>query len=246
MFGIPDRSPFDWTFRLFGIDVRVHPLFWLGAAFLGGNWLQFGLIYLVIWVIAVLVSILLHEFGHALAFQIFGVHSMIVLVLAFGLTIPSSYIADRWRRIVVSLAGPAAGFLLAGVIYLVRENTDPLQMSKYLFLLLYFLFWINLVWGIFNLLPVYPLDGGRVSEELFTWGLGRKGRRMALQLSIGVAALVVIYSLACVSRNPEFLAMLPDWLPRGSTWTAVLFGLLGYYSYQELQNVSWTDSHWDR
>ena len=69
MFLEPNRTPYDLAFRLFGFRVRVHPLFWLGTAIFGGNLLQppGGIEYLLVWIVVVLVSILVHELGHAAA-----------------------------------------------------------------------------------------------------------------------------------------------------------------------------------
>ncbi len=59
--------------------------------------------------------------------------------------------------------------------------------------------------------------------------------------------MVEAYSLACVvgrKQGAEWLANLPWWFPIGSLWTAILFGVLAYQSYQLLQRDRWTDSHW--
>ena len=63
----PGHTRFDWCFRLFGTDVRVHPFFWIAILLLGGDqgdpWLT------VYWVVIVFVSILVHEFGHVIAMR---------------------------------------------------------------------------------------------------------------------------------------------------------------------------------
>ena len=73
MFGQIAPTEFDLHFSVFGISVRVHPMFWLGTAILGSNWLKAGIEYLLIWIAVVLVSIVVHELGHAVAFRIFRV-----------------------------------------------------------------------------------------------------------------------------------------------------------------------------
>src|SRR5262249_7364769 len=111
----PNRTPYDLNFRLFGFPVRIHPLFWLGAVLLGANALEAqdgkGLQYLLIWVFVVLVSLLVHELGHAISFRFYGSDAHIVLYLFFGLAVGSPDVRGRGRRIMVSLAGPLAGFL---------------------------------------------------------------------------------------------------------------------------------------
>ena len=167
MLAEPPRTPYDLNFRLFGFPVRVHPLFWLAAALLGANALDAGIQYLLIWIAVVFVSILVHELGHALAFRRFGSGSHIVLWMFGGLAVPYASVGQRWKQIVVSLAGPVAGFILCGLVYGshklwhwgARENGLPV------FYLYSALFSVNLIWGIFNLLPVLPLDGGHVCAK---------------------------------------------------------------------------------
>ncbi|MCE9567836.1 MAG: site-2 protease family protein [Planctomycetes bacterium] len=240
MLAEPDRTPYDVNFWLLGFRVRIHPLFWLGTVLLGASTLDLGLLYLVIWVGVVLVSITVHELGHAVAFRRFGSDSHIVLWMFGGLAVPSSGISGRGRRILVSLAGPLAGFILCGVVYASHLATDwgsPRNGLPTAYLYLWLVF-VNLYWGIFNLLPVYPLDGGQVSRELCEGKWRGRGVVTSLKISIGTAATVAIYSLACEmerrSRNNIF-EFLPDWFPRGSLYTALLFGLLAYQSYQLLQ-----------
>src|SRR5262249_20643518 len=147
--------------------------FWIGALILGSSTMKLGPQFLAIWVAVVFVSILVHELGHAVAFRYFGSDADIVLYAFGGLAIPTMGISGRWRRIIVSLAGPFAGFALFGIIY--GSNAllhwgdvmkGPVRNTLELICLYDFLVFVNLYWGIFNLLPVFPLDGGQVCREL--------------------------------------------------------------------------------
>jgi Zn-dependent protease len=242
----PNRTPYDLNFRLFGFRVRVHPLFWLGAVLLGASILNHrdgnGLLYLLIWVVVVFVSILVHELGHAFAFRRFGSDSHIVLWVFGGLAVPYSAVAGRWRRIVVYLAGPIAGFILCGIVYFSNRLTDWALAGGTAVLMLYvFLFAVNLFWGIMNLLPVFPLDGGQVSRELCEAKWRNRGLAVALKISIVTAAAVAIYSLVCEierrSGEAKLTGFLPWWVPRGDVFTAILFGLLAAQSYMLLQQL---------
>lgn len=241
MLAEPDRTSYDLNFRLFGFRVRVHPLFWLGAALLGANTLNLGLQFLAIWIAVVFVSILVHELGHAFAFRKFGSDSHIILWMFGGLAVPYSGVPGRWRRIVVALAGPVAGFALCGLVYVTDKYTDwsaggGLEVA-WLYLSLIF---VNLYWGIFNLLPVFPLDGGQVSRELCEAKWRGRGLGVALQISVGVAAAVAAYSLLCEMDGRSgggATQFLPGWFPRGSLYTAILFALLAVQSYQLLQQL---------
>ena len=79
MFQVPGRTQFDLNWRLFGVDVRVSPWFWLVSALLGWEaMVPRGFQFLILWVLCVFVSILLHEFGHVLVGRVFGSDGYIV------------------------------------------------------------------------------------------------------------------------------------------------------------------------
>ena len=243
MFAEPARTPYDLNFRLFGFSIRIHPLFWLGAALLGANTLDAGLHFLLIWIVVVFLSILVHELGHAVAFRRFGSDSHIVLWMFGGLAVPYSAVSGRVRRIIVYLAGPLAGFMLLGVVYGThrltgwggRHGIEIAHLYAWLFL-------VNLYWGIFNLLPVFPLDGGQVARELCEAKWRGRGLVVALKISIAVAGGVAIYSLLCwfemKNQGGPITDNLPWWVPRGSIFTAILFALLAVQNYQFLQQVA--------
>jgi Zn-dependent protease len=230
--------------------VRVHPLFWVIALLFGSHWLDAGVQYALTWVAIVFVSILVHELGHALAYRRFGADSHIVLYAFGGLAVPWSAVRSRWQRIVVSLSGPGAQFLLCGAVYGSNEAFHWAGGSILLALTYAQLIFINLYWAIFNLLPVWPLDGGQVCSEVCMHFNPRTGLQTSLRISIGTAVAICVYSVLCVAatRNEglEFIHELPWWVPRGGIWTAVLFGMLAYQSYQVLERVKWNDSHWER
>ena len=111
----PSPSQGDLHFSLLNIPVRVHPMFWLMGLILGSGGSR-GLQPVVLWVVAVFVSVLVHEMGHALVIRALGVQPWITLYGMGGLT---SHQGGRFRpqtQILVSLAGPAAGFLLAAIV----------------------------------------------------------------------------------------------------------------------------------
>jgi len=259
LLGEPPRSQADLNFTLFGIPVRVHPFFWLVAVFLGIG-IRAGpgehvLIPLLIWVVAVFLSILLHEMGHAAAMRAYGFRPWITLYGLGGLTSynqagPYASKGDRpLGRIVISAAGPAAGFLFAGLIVGVlmltglvtkiefggligidfRYDVNRFGSVRALFFVDQLLF-INIAWGLINLLPVYPLDGGQIARELFTLKRPREGIRWSLQLSIVVAAGFAVWAIA-------------KW-GRGGIFVAVLFGYLAFSSYMALQAYEGRNRPW--
>jgi Zn-dependent protease len=219
----------DLNWRMFGIEVRVHPLFWLISALLGWNLAQeLGYQFLLLWIVCVFVSILIHELGHVVVGRLFGAYGHIVLYSFGGLAVGSSDLARRWQRIAVYLAGPFAGFLLLGLVELIIRFVElPRTPSAALLAATVFFLWqINLFWGLMNLLPVWPLDGGQISREVFTSFTPNNGLRMSLVLSIVIAvAIAVIAAVGVVKLIGQ------DW------YLAILFGLLALSSFQMLQQL---------
>jgi Zn-dependent protease len=236
----PERTQFDLRWRMFGIPVRVHPLFWLVAFLLGTPYLEapFGVQYLLLWVACMFFSILVHELGHIVAGIAFGSRGQIVLYGMGGLAIGSNELAKRWQRIAVSFAGPAAGLLLFGAVYLVRAQVEPGLNEidhKFWIVALWMLFWMNLIWNLLNLLPIWPLDGGQITRELCTAVAPSRGVQIALGISFLLAALLAVHFLMAAYGKPlPFLA----WFNYGSTFSAVLFGLLAVENLMMLQQIN--------
>jgi Zn-dependent protease len=247
--GEPAVTQWDVKFRLFGTPVRVHPLFWVLAVLLGRDALNVSGVVFLVWIGVVFVSILVHEFGHVFAFKRFGADSHVVLSAFGGLAVPWNAVRQRWQRVVVSLAGPAAGFVFCGCVYasqwLVPWVNEDGGAVYYLYR---FLIRLNLFWGVINLLPILPLDGGRVSEEVCGSIFKRNGLRVALEISIAFAGVLALYGVACEIEHRQgggWISQLPDWFPRGDFYTALLFGYIAYLNYQMLQHTGWVQSHWD-
>jgi Zn-dependent protease len=242
----PPPSQGDLHFRLFGIPVRVSPLFWLTAVIMGLGREGTPPAEMLIWVAVVFVSVLVHELGHAFTQRRFGGQPWIVLHGIGGLALCDDCDRSPRSQILISLAGPAAGFALAAVILAavrlsgqaivwggshdvvagmipfsilgIKLNWQPFE-SVAANILLYHILFVNIVWGLVNLLPVYPLDGGRVAREVLTLRHPRRGIVLSLQVSIVVAGAMAVVGL----------------LTWGSLFTALLFGYLAFTNYQALQ-----------
>jgi len=255
----PDRTPYDLRWRMFGIDVRVHPMFWLVTTILGWDWYRAGetgaegVGFVALWVLCVFVSILVHELGHVVAGNIFGSRGHIVLFGFGGLAIGSSDLRSRWQRVVVYLAGPGAQFLLLGVIWLLvyrlellggpREQVIRLVERDPAMFAVWMLWAINLFWPILNLLPIWPLDGGQVSRELCEAAAPRNGRRYSLVLSMLTAGVLAAHILMS-QRGPGLIPWLNDYFRTGPL-TAFFFILFAVQSYQALQEESHRRRNWD-
>ncbi|HLJ93983.1 MAG TPA: site-2 protease family protein [Gemmataceae bacterium] len=250
MFFEPNRSPYDLNFRLFRIDIRVHPMFWLVSLIMGWNALEDGFGFLLVWVFCVFVSVLVHEMGHVFMGRLFGSHGHIVLYSFGGLAIGSSALRNRWQRIAVYFAGPLAGFLLFGLVWWAARQVDLRMMSPLVTSAVFDLVVINLFWGFLNLLPIWPLDGGQISRDVCEWLTPANGIRVAMGISLVVAGLLAFIALINTysTEPPAIIERLPylDFLHGG--YMILLFACLAFNSYQVLQvegRRKPSDHEWD-
>jgi len=198
MLGMAGETEFDLRFQLFGIPVRVHPLFWVMGAFLW--WIEGRLDLTFIGVLCVFVSILVHELGHAVMFRRYGYRGEIVLYFMGGYA--TGGVLSTWKNVIVSAAGPGAGFLLYGVVLIVERfiPASVLAGNVALFFTLHALKWINLWWGIINLTPCLPLDGGRIMESLVQRYWPRNAVVKILWISIMSSGAIAMYGASVQSR----------------------------------------------
>ena len=92
MFFEPVETPYDVFWRMFGVDIRINPWFWVMSAALGWDAVHQGVPFLLLWIACVLVSILVHEFGHIMMGRFFGAEGHIVLYSMGGLAVASALI----------------------------------------------------------------------------------------------------------------------------------------------------------
>ena len=247
----PGQTGYDIQFSLFGFPVRVHPLFFLAPLLFGRGLIvgtpNVGFALVVV-TFVFFASILFHELGHTWAFKWFGINSRIVLHWMGGLAIPDR---GSWgsrqvsltpnQQVIVSIAGPLANVVLAlvmlGVGLLIGGRVGTLDWlipipavdlrdsnladMEYLQLLFKSMSLLNLLWAIFNMVPVFPLDGGQVARALMQKIDPRDGLKNSLFLSIGVAGLLCVYALS-----------------NEATFLAIFCGYMAYESWQSLQRLS--------
>lgn len=144
--------------------------------------------------------------------------------------------AKGWSEIVIAAAGPIAGFALAAAVvlgvYLMKGSVEfvpdnpfhfwnvtlPDNLPLNLWVFINSMLFCNIVWGLLNCLPILPLDGGRVSRQLFLMFDPWNGITNSLWLSVVVSGLVAV-------------AMMSQSQPMGAIW----FAVLGYGAFQQLQ-----------
>lgn len=199
----------EWKLaRIAGIDLRVHYSWLIILGLLAWSlavgtfpqsfpnwapetyWAVAGLASLLL-----LVSILLHELSHALVARAYGLRVHDITLFLFGGATHTEGEASRPRvEFWVALVGPLTSLALAGLCFGPMLAVGALQISLPLYALLGYLAWVNLALALFNLLPAFPLDGGRLLRATL-WAIrGDQGwaTRMAARAGVLFGYLLVL------------------------------------------------------
>jgi len=193
-------------FTIFGIPVQIQPFFWISLVIIGGAGnantptavLEIGL-----FVLAGFISILIHELGHALTARKFGAYSEITLQAFGGYAAYSGVRLTRPQSFLVTAAGPGVQILLGVALFVAFRYLPEFNWQVDYFLLR--LMWISLVWAVLNLLPILPLDGGRMVDAI----LGPERFKITLWITIivAIAAALLIFERTNSIIFPIFLGM---------------------------------------
>ena len=207
-------------FRLFGVPVEVQSSFWLLPLVLGFQSLMASdFLAFLLWIPILFVSIMVHEFGHAAMVRRFRMEPSVSLYALGGLTSwrPGAARVGRRGQILIAFAGPAAGFILAGLIYAVRLGVGDgwLTMPPAALFVAEKTLWVNWAWGLFNLIPVLPFDGGHILEH----ALGPRRVRITAIISLICGLSIAVY----------FFVAERNW------WIPFLVGMGAVQSYQRFQ-----------
>lgn len=166
------------------IPIFIHPLFWLLAGFIG--WINAPSISgIIIWMGIIFVSVLIHEYGHALTSVFFKQKAKIQLVALGGITSYEGPKLKFWQQFIIVFNGPLFGFFLfLGAAFLLKFSWSPivttiLEITKL----------ANLFWTVVNLLPVQPLDGGQLLRIVLEGTFGIRGFKASLLIGAIVAVL---------------------------------------------------------
>jgi Zn-dependent protease len=202
--------PGSWRIaRLAGIDLSVHWTFGLLLAWvLLSSAVSYGLMQGVVELLFVLTlfgCVVLHELGHAMAARIFGVPTHGITLLPIGGVAQLDRMPrDPWQEWVIALAGPAVNVFIVGLLFpltaLVQGASGVASPLAFGGGLLARLMWVNVGLVAFNLLPAFPMDGGRL---LRSWLASRMdyvtATRRAARLGQALAVLVALWGF---SANP--------------------------------------------
>ena len=184
----------SWSLgRLAGIDLFLHPSALLLFFFLS-DIMPTGLETIAL-VVALLGSIVLHELGHALMARRYGIGTADITLYLFG----GVARLDRMPRsagpeLLIALAGPAVNFAIVLALAGLTGLADFLRIRYPEFVSV--VLTLNLGLGLFNLLPVFPMDGGRVLRAILSHPLGRlRATEIAAMLGRVIAVVAAVYLL---------------------------------------------------
>ncbi len=177
--------------RLWGTELQVNISALIIVGFLvlpgfqRGDWVRPTLFAVVL-----VLSILVHELGHAVVANLHGLGPCRILIHGFGGLCSFTTAPRHAQGFRVSLAGPAAGLALGALAYGLGQFFEG-QLPPWALLALELTIHINLFWSLFNLLPMYPLDGGQALRHfLYLWWSPERAERTTRRLGMFLGLLV--------------------------------------------------------
>jgi len=182
--------------RPFGIDVRIHSslfvvlaavVLWSGASWFSALSLAVGLFG----------SVVLHELGHALMARFFGIQTAHITLYPFGgIAAIVSPPKTPWQEFWIAIAGPLVNVAIAVVVLplgLLAGSWSLLSLAA-----------LNVGMAVFNLLPAFPMDGGRVLRALLSTRLGHY-RASRVAIAVGSVFAVAFVLVGLLSWNPSLI-----------------------------------------
>jgi Zn-dependent protease/CBS domain-containing protein len=199
-------------FSVRGIDIRLHITFPLILLWAG---LQFGLqggtvesaVFGVIVVALLFVLVTLHELGHSFAAQYFGVPVKQIILTPLGGVAQLNEIPDKPKQeFIIAIAGPAVNVLFGILMGVVALNLGIVLQNPFSILsglgsltitsLFIYVFYYNIILALFNLIPAFPLDGGRIFRSLLAMRLDYvRATTIASIVGQAIAVMLGIYGL---------------------------------------------------
>lgn len=197
-------------FRVRGIQLAVHASFFLLIPFVGiDGWTEEGwngVFWSVTTLLLFFACVILHELGHSFTAMHFGVGVRRILLMPIGGMAEFDGIPRQpSRELLITLAGPAVNFALAGVLWFLLPTAESVPLYSVEGTLLQ-LFIANLAMGIFNLLPAFPMDGGRIFRALLAIKLPYL---RATSIAVAAGKVLACAGVGAALSAPE-LGLSPD------------------------------------
>jgi Zn-dependent protease/CBS domain-containing protein len=185
--------------RVFGTDVKIHVTFILLLAWIGmshyrvGGWdaAWQGVLFIVL----LFTCVLLHEFGHVFAARRYGIRTPDITLLPIGGVARLQRMPDKpAQELVVAIAGPAVNVAIAAALFVylghLTDGTEAAQIEDPRIDMLSKLASVNVMLVVFNLIPAFPMDGGRVLRALLAMRLSYgRATQIAANCGQGIAFL---------------------------------------------------------
>ena len=196
--------------RLAGIDVRVHATFFLliaWVALLGYQQLgtAAGAAAEVLFMLAVFASVVAHEYGHALVARRYGVQTREITLLPIGGVAQLERMpSEPKQELAIALAGPAVTVGLVVILWVALaatgRSTDPSLLLRPNAAFFVRLLWANVLLAAFNVLPAFPMDGGRVLRAALATRMSY-GRATRIAAEVG-KAFALVFGIIGLFSNP--------------------------------------------
>ena len=188
-----------------GIEVRIHLTFLLFLVWIWFSYYQVaglpGAVQGVLFILSLFACVLLHEFGHAFAARAFGIATPDITLLPIGGVARLTRIPDKpWQELVVAIAGPLVNVVIAAALIFVVHRGAQLEHLQYLesprVELLSKLASVNVMLVLFNLIPAFPMDGGRILRALLAMAMPyAQATQVAAWIGQGLAVVFGIFGL---------------------------------------------------
>ena len=212
------KGTLDTRLSPFGVPLVIH--------FTAGIWLlllvgPFGLLAAIAMTLVIMLSVVAHEYGHVWAAQRLGIGTRVVMLHGFG----GAAISDEpfifhppGTEVKVALAGPAVSVVLAGLGYLGAYLFAKVSVVGLVFS---YMFFINTLLAVFNLLPIFPMDGGRVLRGLLT-------NRLGAAKAVSAAAITTyVFGTGIAALG----------LASGNVMLALIMGAVMFMAYRERKHT---------
>jgi Zn-dependent protease len=194
---------------VFGTEVRIHVTFLIYLAFICFSSYQeaglSGAVQGVLFILALFACVLLHEFGHAFAARAFGIRTPDITLLPIGGVARLNRIPDKpWQELIVAIAGPLVNVVIFAFLRFVTHGTADLEHVEHLESprseLLATLAYVNWMLVVFNMIPAFPMDGGRVLRALLAMAMPyARATQIAAWIGQGLA---VVFAILGFFGNP--------------------------------------------
>jgi Zn-dependent protease len=170
--------------------------------------------YALLWIPVLFISILFHELAHAAMIGILGFGPSQILLQGIGGVTVNERRARPWQDLLISAAGPASSFLLAAGVWRLLAIFPYASRDPFLIALLPLLAQANIWWGVFNLMPVIPLDGSGIVRNFLRMFLNERVS-FAIAVWISMISGVALAIFGLITRW-IFLSLLMLWYVRTS------------------------------